>query len=71
MTAGDVIAEVDAAGRFVDLWLVVQIELRADGIYPQKVRRACRPRAAVEPWSGIAWRPASLHHRFARPPEGA
>jgi len=67
MIAGTVIAEIDHRGRFVDLWLVVQIELRSDGAHPQKVRRAYQPRAAVEEWSGKAWREASVSHRFALP----
>jgi hypothetical protein len=67
MTAGTVIAEIDDRGRFIDLWLVVQIELRTDGIRPFKVRRACRSRAAVEMWSGRAWRASIIEHKWALP----
>jgi hypothetical protein len=68
MTAGDVIAEVDHQERFVDLWLVVMVEVHAvHGIRPFKVRRACRPRAAVEMWTGRAWRESSVAHNWALP----
>ena len=46
IAAGTVIAEVDERDHFVDLWLVVMVEVHAvHGIRPFKVRRARRPRS--------------------------
>ena len=72
LQAGDVIAEVDHRGGFVDLWVVAVVNVHAPSgtIRPYKVRRACRSRAAVEEWSGFAWRFSVLAHRFQAPPEG-
>jgi hypothetical protein len=67
LETGAVIAEIDGGGHFVDLWVVVTIELRSSGTYPQTVRNACRPDAAVETWTGKAWRAPAVAHRFALP----
>lgn len=67
LMSGEVIAEIDHNGRFVDLWVVVRVALTHEGLCPELVRRACRRRGDTEPWTGKAWRKTAQKHHFNMP----